>query len=331
LALEYQGWPLTSQDGSLILATLPAVQGMRELSNASVIEGRLYEEVGLADGAAASYFDALAAGASAGSGPTLIESIVGASMQNTAANAILDLEASPAGQRLDYTAMSVLLQEEYRSPRPLGETVQFERASFLDTVQRMFSYDAESGAYVLDAAKAADYFRLPYPAPDEDKISARTNRLAEIGFDGSVADGNTYFDALADAFAQPYPRAQQMLEAAERQFDEGSVSPLLYGTLAFSRYHQVRTKADALQRATRLVTQLNAYRQEHGKYPDSLDVFGGADFTVDPFTGSDLSYQRAGASFRLYSLGVNGADDSGVNDPSGDAGDIVYWPRPGPQ
>jgi hypothetical protein len=332
LALEYNGWPLASEDGSLIMCTLPALQAMRELSGATIVQGRQYAAAGLPGSAAESYFDALAAGAHAGSGATLIESLVGAAIQRPAAEAILDLEAGPAGEQLDYTALAARLEEQYQLPRPLTETLQFERASFLDAVQRLYTYDGESGEYSLDLAKAADFLKLVSSASDAeaDKIAAGVGRLAEIGFEQTVTDGNGYYDSLSEAFTRPYSEAQQMLESAERLFDEGRANPLLT-VPSYYRYHQVRAKADAMQRATRLVTQLNAYRQAHGDYPESLDVFGGADFAIDPFTGKALNYQPTGGTFRLYSVGVNGADDGGVNDPSGSTGDIVYWPRPKPQ
>jgi hypothetical protein len=328
---DYNGWPLASQDGSLILATLPALQAMRELSAVSVIEGREFEAAGLAGSAADSYVDALIAGATAGSGPTLIESIVGSSMQYTAADAVLDLQAGPAGEQLDCIALAARLDESYVPPRTLAETVEFEHATFLDTVQRMFDYDAQSGEYVANPARTAAFLDLFGTEVDAAKISSTTSRIAEAGFEHTVADGDAFFCTISDALTRPYPQAQQMLAANERQLQSDTANPLLSGSFSYYRYHQVRTKADALQRATRLVTRLNAYRQEYGDYPDSLDVFGGADFALDPFTGDYLNYRRTGDTFHLYSVGVNGADDGGVDDPAGETGDIVYWPRPAPR
>lgn len=327
LTLEYKGWPLKSGDGSFIAALLPNLSPVREVSCVSVVQGRLHAAAGLADSAAECYLDALAGGAQAGSGFTLIESLVGAGIQKLAAEALLDLQADPAGEQLDYVALAERLEEDYRSPSSPSETLQAERAFFLDTVQSMYTYDSESGTYTLDAAKATEFLHTIESPPRED-VAARVERLHQIDFKSSVADGNDYYDKLGQALALPYPEAQQMLEALERRFQEPNKSNPLLIPAAYSRYHTLRAGADALRRATRLVTHLNAYRQQFGDYPESLEVFGGADFTVDPFTGDNLKYERTGGTFRLYSVGPNGADEGGVHDPRGENNDIVYWPRP---
>ncbi|RMF79991.1 MAG: hypothetical protein D6744_08615 [Planctomycetota bacterium] len=91
----------------------------------------------------------------------------------------------------------------------------------------------------------------------------------------------------------------------------------------------MKARGEATRRATLLIAQLRAYRQRFGRYPDSLDAFGGADFTTDPYTGASFAYRRDGDDFVLYSLGHNGVDDGGQPDENDSfGGDLRIWPRP---
>ena len=96
---------------------------------------------------------------------------------------------------------------------------------------------------------------------------------------------------------------------------------------SLGRASHLSTRAITTRNATRLVANLKAYRQQHGSYPDSLDVFGDSEMTRDPFTGDRFVYRVDGDDFTLYSLGGNGVDDGGVNDRRADTNDVLYWPR----
>jgi len=110
---------------------------------------------------------------------------------------------------------------------------------------------------------------------------------------------------------------------------EANRNPLMRTMMpALGRYYALHTRAETNRRASVLATNIMAYRQQHGDYPDSLDAFGDRDFIIDPFTDQRFVYRRDGDSFTLYSLGPNGVDDGGVHDRRMRDNDVRYWPRP---
>ena len=47
----------------------------------------------------------------------------------------------------------------------------------------------------------------------------------------------------------------------------------------------------------------------------------------DPVCGKPFVYQRTRGGFLFYSLGANGVDDGGINNPREKKDDILLWPR----
>ncbi|MFH1748681.1 MAG: hypothetical protein ABIG44_16730 [Planctomycetota bacterium] len=328
--LEFNGWELRSEDGHLISALLPHLSPMRQLSRATIIEGRQLQAAGQVPEAVDKYLDVLSAGAHAGNGPTLIEHLVGIAIQTTAVNALMDVPASENGDVMDYAGLSEQLERTLGAARPLDTPLQAERAMFLDTLQSIYQYDEQSGGYTINEEQARTYLALVSSDADNSRQDVFLERLRSISFEETVAAGNAFYDETAEAFALPFDEATRRLESIEARFnDRDDVNPLLH-TLApaFSRYHFVNTRAEAYRRAARLTTNLQAYRQQHGSYPDSLDAFSGSDFTVDPFTGQVFRYQREADNFVLYSTGRNGVDDGGIHDPKAETNDLRFWPRP---
>jgi len=65
---------------------------------------------------------------------------------------------------------------------------------------------------------------------------------------------------------------------------------------------------------------LERHRQQHGRYPGSLEELrkSGWDVPTDPFSGRDFVYRPAGNRYTLYSVGPNLQDDRGL---------VSIWPR----
>lgn len=90
------------------------------------------------------------------------------------------------------------------------------------------------------------------------------------------------------------------------------------------------TAAEAEINLTRIGLLLEVYRDQNGRYPESLDAIkpklGGA-LPVDPFSGASYVYRKTHSGLVLYSVGRNGRDDGGISDDlsgRGDHDDIVW-------
>lgn len=97
---------------------------------------------------------------------------------------------------------------------------------------------------------------------------------------------------------------------------------------ALSRAFQASARAEADIALARVSLALKLYKHQHGAYPDTLAALSPAilaDVPPDPFTGKPVFYRREGDGFILYSVGLNGTDDGGVeNKRDPDQGDMVW-------
>ncbi len=330
--LEYRGWQVQSGDGWLLSATLPHLAPLRELAQAAVIQGRVLAAENRPADAAEHFLDVLSAGAQTSYGITIIEALVGATMQMPAAGALLDLQAADAELALDYGELAERVAAAYVPICPLEEKLQLERAVFMDAVQRIYRYDAESGTYVLDPAQSAGYFEMMAQmlADDAQDRLARIEQQAAVPFARVLAEGEAFYDALTAALALPYAEACARLERiCTDTLRDPNLSPIMrISAPNFASVLLVQTRAEALRRGTQLATRLRAHRQLHGAYPDSLDELGETHLALDPFTDRPFHYRRTADEFVLYSAGANGNDDGGYHDERAETGDFVIWPRP---
>jgi hypothetical protein len=330
--LEYRGWPVQSDDGWLLSATLPYLPPLRDLAQAAVIQGRVLAAENRPADAAEYFLDVLSAGTQTSYGITIIEALVGATMQTSAAGALLDLQAADAELALDYGDLAERVATAYAPICPLEDKLQLERAVLMEAVQRVYRYDAESGTYVLDRAQAAGYFEMMTEmlgaAPQAD--ATRVEQQAAVPFAQVVAEGEAYYDALAAALSLPYAQACARLQTIYADaLQDPNLSPIMrINTPDFTSALLVQTRAEAMRRGTQLATRLRAYRQSHGAYPDSLDELGEAHLALDPFTDRPFHYRRTADEFVLYSAGANGNDNGGHHDERAETGDFVIWPRP---
>ncbi|KPJ51931.1 MAG: hypothetical protein AMS16_07115, partial [Planctomycetes bacterium DG_58] len=78
----------------------------------------------------------------------------------------------------------------------------------------------------------------------------------------------------------------------------------------------------------KLAIALRLQAMKHGRYPEALAQLVPEfldKLPSDPFSGKGFIYRKEGQGFIVYSVGVNGADDGGVEDPDNrEAGDIVW-------
>ena len=95
------------------------------------------------------------------------------------------------------------------------------------------------------------------------------------------------------------------------------------------RMTQYQAEHHAKLDALKIALGLKIYRVEKGKYPEQLsslvpDVI--PQLPLDPFTGRDYVYRKAGKGFMVYSVGANLEDNRGIlNYPRNKGYDDIAW------
>lgn len=341
LQRDYRG-PLLdpSNEEALFSVLLPHLSSVRNTTKAMMAEARKLESEGRLDEALEDYTTTFASGAQISQGPTLIENLVGVAMQALGSTSLLDSMAGPNGAQLDYVTLAQQLESSYLPTRRMAETMQFERASVLDFVQRLYDYDPDTQQYKVSPnapqlmREVSDMSGAGGGAMDFLNQAYMVGTLGAIGFDGMLQQVNAHYDDLTSATAAPFQQGNAQLQTAEARFEQENLrqsNPVLGALLpAISRANQLQARADTTRNATLLIANLNAYKQQNGAYPASLDAFAGKPYVTDPFTGQQFAYRRDGAGFQLYSQGADAADNGGTHNQRADreTGDLVFWPRP---
>ncbi len=317
------------KSGAAISVVLPHLSPIRNLARATIVAGKLHESKGEVNQAVDAYLDVTAAGAHASRGITLIENLVGIAMQSLGHKALLDAYAAPNADEIDYVSIARRMSSPQMALRPMKEAVAAEHAFALDMLQRVFKRDETSGRYVASGGMVGEVLAYMAAETDTEEDEVFRQAIGNVDYDVTLAELNTYYDGLSVAAELPYDQARELLADIESQVSGPDSNPVLRMFVPeFTRAYFVRARADTQERGAHLLTELRAYRQEHGAYPKSLDVFGDRDFVFDPLTGASFVYRRDGDDITLYSLGVDGIDSGGVHDKSGERSDYVIWPRP---
>lgn len=330
--LEYRGTPAQSDSGYLIGILLPNLSPLRQLSRVAVLDGKRAELDGRPQDAVNDYMTAIKAGAQVSQGVTLIEQLVGVAQQRTGADALLDAMAGAQTDAFDYEALSKRLENEYRPLRPMASAIQGERAMMLDLVQTSFEKDAATNDYRVRPEALQQFHELMQSNEDPLNVTITALSMATKGFNGTLNSINKMYDRMTSAAAADYLRSNGEFQSISNEIETPQFresEPLMAQLIpALSRANQLRTRADTQRAATLTVASILAHQQKTGTLPDSLDALGEKSYVVDPFTGQRFVYQKlSDNNFTLYSAGINGSDDGGVESESDREGDFVYWPR----
>ncbi|CAA6676560.1 MULTISPECIES: hypothetical protein [unclassified Lentimonas] len=148
-------------------------------------------------------------------------------------------------------------------------------------------------------------------------------------------DYATYLNLMADVRGQVgFSPAE--LKAADAELQEQMLEAkrnyrILTCILMPTTYHvQMRmTQCEARDRLAQTGLALSAYHAEHNSYPHSLsDLVPSylSELQLDPFSEAPLVYQWLEGGYQLYSVGVNGLDEGGVErvDADIDEGDLIW-------
>ncbi len=327
LELPYRGFPPRVTDGSLIRMLLPEVALMRDLARVSIVQGHALLTDGQPQAALGQYFEVARSGAQTSQGPTLIEGLMGVAIQHLAAKAMLDLLNSPQSGGVDYAALAERIEREFVPTRPLAEHMQLERAMTMDTLQRLYRVDAETGEIMPDPEGVRWISGFGDAQPLEKMLWGLS--LSTVGFDRHVRIANEHFDELTQAVSQPtYSATARELAAIEQRVADPAfrgANPLMGHLLSpMTRASQATVRMEATRRAAQLVARIKAYQQRSGSLPQSLDALGELPAAIDPFSGQRFNYQPRGDDFTLYSIGADAVDDGGSDEKA----DMLFWPRP---
>lgn len=323
-----KGWECTSVDGSMENARISGEAPIIYLGIASAIDGRLLAAEGRPADAANRYLDVLAAASHAGSAFPFDLALASLHTQEMSAESLLDVLADPQADTLDYADLADAVETVYRPSRPFADTAQGLRARFMDTVQRLAEVDPETGAYIIKKDAANEFVGRPWFSVDR---WWSTEEFGEaLDYEEAVAAGDAAYDEMVEATSLPFAEAnERMNRLDERLRKDPTSNPLLRMTaVGFNGFYYAMVKDESLRRATLLVTNLKAHRQQHGGYPETLEAFADRDFVVDPFSGQPFHYRREGGDFLLYSVAENMEDDGGKHNEHGSTNDLRYWPRP---
>jgi hypothetical protein len=218
------------------------------------------------------------------------------------------------------------------------------RYTFLDTVMLARRHPVKT-LRLIEILKG--HRRPPLPNPDPEPSP---DFVASLDWDAILCTGNAWFDRVVAAQRiKDRAQRQKELDRVEEELKQDALPPAevikalrqengrdnaiskkLMATLIDFRAATIlwmQRHADLheqRQRTLHLAFALAAYRGEHKRYPDKLDVLTPkylAEIPSDLFSGKALIYRPLGNGYLLYSVGVNGRDDGGrgpADTPSGD-------------
>jgi hypothetical protein len=326
----------------LVAAPLPGVQKCRELAAALAARALLRAGAGKFDDAWQDLLACRRLGRLVARGRTLLESLVGVAIDqlaNSAELAFLDRA------RLNAERAQACLRDLQRMPPlpPIADKMDLgERFMFLDIVQLVQRRGLDALEGLGDAA-----------APGKEPNPLARQVLDGVDWDPTLRTANRWFDRVVAALRikdrgareKELGRIHEELKALKEKagdpaevvqaLREGKDSGKAMGqklgdiliSLLMPAYNKLQPAADRAEQGQRnqyLAFALAAYRADHGRYPERLDVLAPkylSEIPGDLFSGKALIYRPSKDGYLLYSVGVNGRDEGGqwYNDqPPGD-------------
>lgn len=197
------------------------------------------------------------------------------------------------------------------------------------------------GLWVFDFARQHPD-QLPALIGNEEKVLVLPYRLGPLGEPLRKLDEVWYLRAMAREIGRA--RRAETGQSIDRSSDPPYPWYAAVSRLMLPAFDAITRKWDNAKAGRALVTwalALEEYRQQTGRYPDSLEEVKqrlGGTLPDDPFTAGEPIYRRQGSGYRLYSVGENRRDDHGGNwndkTPPGNGAvspgqdDIAWWFQP---
>jgi hypothetical protein len=332
-----------SKESTLISALIPSVQRCRELASALPARAMLHAGEGRHDKAWQDLLACHRLGRLVARGGTLIEHLVGIAIDHIASGADLYYVGRA---RLTVKQIKDCLRDLQRLPPMPNITEKVdvtERFIFLDAIMML----DRNGIQAIDGLDGKG------PEANQKAPDARTRRILEdIDWDTVLRVANRWHDRVVsalrardrgvrekqlDQFDQELAKLKQGLSAsggvgkgfltARNAKARGQLLGDTLVTLLFPALRKVNAATDRIEQTQRnlhVAFALEAYRREHGRYPDKLEALVPGYLERIPgdlFSGKALIYRQVESAYLLYSVGANGQDDQGRtfdDDPPGD-------------
>jgi RNA polymerase sigma factor (sigma-70 family) len=340
----------------LIGALVPTVLADRGLASALAARAMLRAGEGKLDEAWQHLLACHRLGRLVARGGTLLEFLVGLSINRVASEAELALieRARPTAAQ----ARAWLRDLERLPPLPsIADRVDLgERFIFLDSVMR-FRRGPIKMLVLLEVGEGAPQ-SPPWAAGPQPPQAV----LDALDWDLLLRRGNVWYDRMAAALRLPDRAAREKAldgigeELQARKKAAGSPADLIEALrggrhstqdmskwlgdyLIVSHVQNIRNvqrpldRIEQVQRNLHLALALAAYRHDHGRYPDKLDALAPRylrEVPGDLFSGKALIYRPTERGYLLYSVGANGRDEGGHGPEDTPRGDdlAVRMPLP---
>lgn len=285
-----------------------------------------------------------------GQGPSLVEALVGCSIEGTTRSGDVALANCESLSAIQPKRFAEDLQRSPSVPKTVDKLATGERFSFLDSV----SACARGGLRAFDKLSDSCCV-LDEPLVERPTRSTLLNnvsivlvdwnepmRMANVWYDryeaacakpsradrkAAIEKIETEFTALAAKGMDPRSFLTSLLSLSPRRDAGREIGRVLVAYSFPSITHCLKAEDRAVggSHVTRTAFALAGYRAEHRVYPDTIAQLCPqyvAAVPVDPLSpsSSPLHYHRVGAGYVLYSVGPNGKDDGGKN--RAESGDV---------
>jgi hypothetical protein len=318
-------------NASVMAVLLPSLAPCRQLCRLLVADGRRGEEEGAVDLAMNNYTAAMRIGSQVGGGLTLIENLVGIACWTLGDQAVREMvlrrELSPAQLR----EVLKTLADLYPKRPSTAPGVEREKTFGMGIVDELVTRPTQlfSALQGLDGMGGSNVqVKVNKEQDGWDRLEARLGRL--VLPDRTIKKHMAgFYDQLAEQARQPaYEAAKFNEEAAVMAIPSWNVlARVLLPSL--SRACTLGERCRMVSLVTRATVALRLQALDHdGQPPMRLaelhDLVPAADL-VDPFSGREFAYERAGNAWMLYSFNENLTDDGGK--PGEKAGDLDFVVR----
>lgn len=171
----------------------------------------------------------------------------------------------------------------------------------------------------------------------------------QANFEETLAELDRFYETLASWADQPWHIVGRKNEPYERLITDSNNA--LFKSffsksdgMSYVSFRERLERCVAMRNGVRTLYSIFSHQHRHGTVPNSLDeveVLGGSELKLDPFSGKELIYKQTNDGFVLYSVACDQKDDGGQHRfnwgvpafPSDDwgnifkaDGDYVFWP-----